>query len=420
MGLDMHEFHYENGSLYCEDVSIDSVIKGYPTPFYLYSYKTVIDHFTKIKEAFKEVDPLICFSMKSNSNLSICKALVNAGAGLDIVSGGELYKALKIGCAPSKIVYASVGKTEEEIAKAIKKGILFFNVESIPELIMIDTVAKGLGKKAKVAIRINPDVKPDTHDYITTGTKEKKFGIDFKTAEDIFDNANKYSHVKLKGVHVHIGSQITDSAPFVSSIKKVLNFLEESNIKIEWLNLGGGFGIVYGEEKATTADEFAKQILPLIKDKPFKIIMEPGRFIVGNSGVLVCKVLYVKKGSTGKNFAIVDAGMNDLLRPSLYEAYHEILPVVERKSEIQKYDIVGPICESGDYLALDRDLPEILPGEYLAVMGAGAYGFTMSSNYNSRPRPAELMTINGEVRVVRSPETYKDLIKGEKVLKELK
>ncbi len=416
----MHEFSYKNGVLHCEDIPLIDIVKEYPTPFYLYSHGTIMDHFCKIREAFKEVDPLVCFSMKSNSNLNICKALVNVGAGLDIVSGGEFYKALKVGCPLDRIVYASVGKTEGEITDIINKGILFFNVESVPELIMIDSIARTLKKKARVAIRLNPDVKTVTHDYITTGTKEKKFGVDFKTAEDIFDNANKYSHVELKGVHVHIGSQITETAPFVNAIKKVLDFLDKSNIEIEWLNLGGGFGIVYGGEKATTAKEFADEIIPLVKDKPFKLILEPGRFIVGNSGVLVCKILYVKEGASGKKFAIVDAGMNDLLRPSLYEAYHTVCPVVERKSKVYKYDVVGPICESGDYLALDREFPELIAGEYLAVMGAGAYGFSMASNYNSRPRPAELMAINGTVKVVRAGETYRDLIRGEKVLKELK
>jgi diaminopimelate decarboxylase len=416
----MHEFNMKNGVMHCEDVPITDIVKEHRTPFYLYSHKTLIDHYNKIREAFNEVDPLICFSMKANSNLSICKALLNAGSGLDIVSGGELYKALKIGCPANKIVYASVGKTEEEIRKAIRAGILMFNVESVPELIMIDSVAKRLRKKAAVAIRINPDVKADTHDYITTGTKEKKFGIDFKLAEDIFDNDNKYSNVELKGIHVHIGSQITDAQAFVTSTKKVLEFIDRNNLAIEWLDLGGGFGIVYNAEKTTTAKEFADHLVPLLKGKPFKIILEPGRFVVGNSGALVTKVLYVKTGSTGKKFAIVDAGMNDLIRPSLYEAYHEIRPIVERKADTEKYDVVGPICESGDYLALGRELPELIAGESLIVLGAGAYGYSMSSNYNSRPRVAEIMVVDGEVRVIRAAEKYRDLIRGEKIPKEIK
>ncbi|MFH1309139.1 MAG: diaminopimelate decarboxylase [Candidatus Omnitrophota bacterium] len=412
----MREYKYKNRVLNCENVALDEVVKQHPTPFYLYSYGTIMDHFNKIKNAFNEIDPLICFSMKSNSNLNVCKALVNAGAGLDIVSGGELYKALKVGCPPEKIVYASVGKTEEEISTAIRKGILFFNVESLPELMMIDTVARRLKKRPNVALRINPDVKADTHDYITTGTKEKKFGIDFNTAEEIFDNANKYSHVVLNGIHLHIGSQITETDPFVKTIKKVLKFIDERNITIEWLNLGGGFGIVYNNEKSTTADDFAKAVIPLLKDKPLKFIFEPGRFIVGNSGILVTKVLYVKTGSTGKKFAIVDAGMNDLIRPSLYDAHHEILPLIKRERKLCKYDVVGPICESGDFFALNRDLPEILPGEYIAIMSAGAYGFVMSSNYNSRPRLAEIMVKQNEVKVIRLAETYRDLIRGEKII----
>jgi len=416
----MHEFNYREGTLYCEDVPLTEIVREYPTPFYLYSYRTLMDHFNKIKEAFSEVDPLICFSMKANSNLNICRALVNAGSGLDIVSGGELFKALKVGCPSEKIVYASVGKTEKEIAAAIKENILFFNVESVPELVMIDTVAKRLRKKTKAALRLNPDVKPQTHDYITTGTKEKKFGIDFKMAEEIFDNANKYSNVDLKGVHVHIGSQITDTGPFVDSLRKVLEFIDSSSVEIESLNLGGGFGIVYDNEKPTTAVEFARELLPLLKGKPFRIILEPGRFIAGNSGILVCRVIYLKTGSTGKKFAIVDAGMNDLIRPSLYEAYHDIRTVVKRESGVQMYDVVGPICESGDYLGLDREFQELLPGEYLAVMSAGAYGFTMASNYNSRPRPAELMVMDGEVKTLRKAENYRDLVRGEKMIKELK
>jgi diaminopimelate decarboxylase len=414
----MREFHFKDGILHCEDIPLTEVVEKFPTPFFLYSPKTLLDHFLKIKEAFSELDPLICFSMKSNSNLNICRILVSAGSGLDIVSGGELYKALKVGCPPEKIVYASVGKTEAEIEKAIRAGILFFNVESKPELIMIDTVARRLKRRPNVALRVNPDVKPDTHDYITTGTKEKKFGVGFKSAEDIFDNANKYSNVSLKGLHVHIGSQITETEPFVNSIKKVLDFLDKSKIEVEWLNLGGGFGIDYGKEKAKTAKELAEKIVPLLKDRNLKIILEPGRFIVGNAGILVCKVLYIKTGDTGKKFAVVDAGMNDLIRPTLYNAYHEILPIVKHRAKAQKYDIVGPICESGDYLALDRELPELVAGNYLAVMSAGAYGYVMASNYNSRPRPAELMVVDEEVKVSRRAESYRDLLRGEKLLKE--
>lgn len=412
----MHDFNYRDNVLYCEDVPVTEVVKEHGTPFYLYSLNSVVGHFDRITAAFRELDPIVCFSMKSNSNLTLCRALVSRGAGLDIVSGGELYKALKVGCPPERIVYASVGKTETEIRQAVKEGILLFNVESVPELIMIDSVAKKMRRKVNVAIRVNPDVRPDTHDYITTGSKEKKFGIDFETVEEIFDNSNKYSHVSLKGLHVHIGSQITDPAPFSEALKKVIEFVDRSGIELEWLNIGGGFGIDYGPEKAVEASRIAEVIVPVLKGRRFKVILEPGRFIMGNSGILVTKVTYIKTGATGKKFAIVDAGMNDLLRPSLYKAYHNIIPLVKRDTERVAYDVVGPICESGDYLGLGREMQELIPGEYLAVMGAGAYGYTMSSNYNSRPRPAELVVMSGQVKVARRAETYKDLIRGEKII----
>ncbi len=416
MEYDMHEFNYRKNILYCEDIAVPDIVKEHGTPFYLYSLKTVLGHLERIKEAFSELDPLICFSMKSNSNLTLCRALVSSGAGLDIVSGGELYKALKVGCPPERIVYASVGKTVSEIRQAINEEILLFNVESVPELIMIDSAAKKLKRKVDVAIRVNPDVTPETHDYITTGSGEKKFGIDFKTVEEIFDNSNKYSHVSLKGLHVHIGSQITDPSPFSEALVKVLEFIDKSGIEPEWLNIGGGFGIDYGPERAAEAADIAAAIVPLLRDRPYKIILEPGRFIMGNSGILVTKVIYVKTNPSGKKFAIVDAGMNDLLRPSLYRAYHDIVPVSQRDASSDIYDIVGPICESGDYLGLKRELQELIPGECLAVMGAGAYGFTMASNYNSRPKPAEIVVIGGQARVARRAETHRDLIRGEKII----
>lgn len=412
----MHDFNYKENLLYCEDIPIKDITEEYGTPFYLYSLNSVMGHFNRIKEAFNELDPLICFSMKSNSNLTLCRALVSSGAGLDIVSGGELYKALKVGCPSDRIVYASVGKTEPEIRQAVKEEILLFNVESIPELILIDSVAKRMKRKVNVAMRVNPDVRPDTHDYITTGSKEKKFGVDFRSVEEVFDNSNKYSHVSLKGLHVHIGSQIIDPAPFAMALGKIMEFIDKSGIELEWMNIGGGFGIDYGPEKAVQADRIAAEIIPVLRGRKFKVILEPGRFIMGNSGILVTKVIYVKTGATGKKFAIVDAGMNDLLRPSLYKAYHEIVPIVRRDSVKTVYDIVGPICESGDYLGLDREMQELIPGEFVAVMGAGAYGFTMSSNYNSRPRPAELVVMGSQVKVARQAETYKDLIRGEKII----
>jgi diaminopimelate decarboxylase len=409
----MHEFQYKNNILYCEDVRVADIAKKVGTPFYLYSHKTMLDHLRKLKAAFEDVNPLICFSMKSNSNLAVCKALINKGAGLDIVSGGELYKAMKIGADPKKIVYASVGKKKEEIEEAIRKRILMFNVESVPELCLINKIAGRMSKKIDVALRLNPDVKPKTHKHVATGEKTTKFGIDLKTAENIFDNANRYPHLNIIGLHLHIGSQITEAAPYIKAIKKIASFIKGARIDVKMLNIGGGLGIIYAEDRPQTAKEFADAVMPLLKKMGLRVILEPGRFIMGNSGILVTSVLYVKK-TPSKKFVIVDAGMNDLIRPSLYDAYHEILPLIKRVGvPTDTVDIVGPICESGDYLGKDRRLQEVKPGDLLAVMSTGAYGFSMASNYNARPRPSEAMVIKGRFYVVRQRERYKDLVRGE-------
>lgn len=419
----MHQFRYKNNDLYCDSLKVEDIARKIPTPFYLYSYSTLIDHYDKLKTAFKKVKPLICFSMKSNSNLSIVKSLLKKGSGLDIVSGGELYRAKLLKVNPKKIVYASVGKTEEEIKDAIKYGILFFNVESAPELELINSVATKLKKKIDVCLRINPNVNALTHHYTTTGKEENKFGLDMEAAEDLFLRKGTFSNIEISGIHVHIGSQITEAKPFVQALKVIISFIkklnDDYNIELKWLNIGGGLGIVYNKEKPQTAQEFADNILPLIKDLKLKIILEPGRFVVGNAGILVTKVIYVKNAPK-KRFVIVDAAMNDLLRPSLYEAYHEIMPLrfqisfFEFKNKLA--DVVGPICESGDFLGKDRRLPDLKPGDLLAVMGAGAYGFSMSSNYNSRRRPAEVMVKNNRIYTIRSRETYKDLVIGERVI----
>src|SRR3989338_2664242 len=344
----MREFRYKNNQLYCEAVRIADIAKKVITPFYLYSYTTLLYHYRKLAEAFSSLRPLICYSMKANSNLSICRALVKAGSGLDIVSGGELYKALLAGCSPKKIVYASVGKTEEEIRRAVAREILFFNVESLHELELINKVAKDIGKAASVALRINPDVQPGTHTYITTGKLTNKFGIDFDAAYKILQNKVKFSSLNFKGLHIHIGSQIIQARPYVLAIKKMAGFiakLKKELIEIEYLNIGGGLGIIYSQEKPQTAKEFADVILPLLKrhKKRLKIILEPGRFISGNSGILVMRVLYQKK-TTSKSFLIVDGGMNDLIRRSFYGAYHEILPVMRRpRMRYETADVVGPI-----------------------------------------------------------------------------
>ncbi|MDD5044906.1 MAG: diaminopimelate decarboxylase [Candidatus Omnitrophica bacterium] len=415
----MHEFKYLNNHLYCERVKVEDVARKHGTPLYLYSYHTLMDHFLKLKTAFKAIEPLICFSVKANSNLALLRAMVDKGAGLDIVSGGELYRALKAGCAPEKIVYASVGKTDEEIEEAIKRNILFFNVESVPELENINRIAAEQERVVNVAIRINPDVEPKTHKFISTGKLTNKFGIDFKTAEKIFKQCYDYSNVRLNGVHIHIGSQITVADPFVAAITKVVKFIEKlkkENIHLQYLNIGGGLGIIYDKETPQTAQKFAVKVLPLLAKTGLKIIMEPGRFIVGNAGILVTKVLYIKSTPL-KKFVIVDAGMNDLIRPALYSAYHQILPLkkAEARGRLEKVDVVGPICESGDFLAKDRLMPKLKAGDYLAVMGSGAYGFSMSSNYNSRRRAAEVLVSKDKARVVRKREDYKDLARNERL-----
>ncbi|MDD5668531.1 MAG: diaminopimelate decarboxylase [Candidatus Omnitrophica bacterium] len=413
----MHEFSYKGSDFFCEGIKVSDLALRFGTPLYVYSYKTLTDHFLKLQSAFREIDPLICFSVKANSNLSVLKALVDKGAGLDIVSGGELFRAKKAGCPLSKIVYASVGKTDKEIEDAVSSGILFFNVESLPELENINRIAGRLGKTVKVALRINPDVEAKTHKFITTGKITNKFGIDFKTAGGIIALRKRFRHALIAGLHIHIGSQITESGPFLAAIKKITVFisrLKDQGVPIEYLNIGGGLGIIYSRETPQTAAEFASKILPLLRNSGLKIIMEPGRFIVGSAGILVARVLYVKKTPL-KKFVIVDGAMNDLIRPALYDAHHEIVPLHRSKRERQKVDIVGPICESGDFLAKGRFVQSVRAGEYIAVMSAGAYGFSMSSNYNSRPRAAEIMVRGKEVILIGRRETYDDLIDREEI-----
>lgn len=418
----MHEFTFKDNQLYCEDVSIASIARSIPTPFFLYSYKTFVDHYVKLKTAFSPIKPLICFSVKSNSNIAVLRSLVKNGAGLDIVSGGELYRARIAGADPKKVVYAGVGKKRDEILDAIKFGILLFNVESVAELDEIQLAAKQLKKKVNIALRVNPDVAAKTHAHIVTGKGDTKFGLDFKAVRGIFASRRNYPNLNIRGVHIHIGSQILDGDPFVDAIKKVLVFLKSNRIKIDYFNIGGGLGIMYSIENPQTAKSFAQKVLPLLKASRLNIILEPGRFISGNSGVLVTKVLYTKETPSNK-FVIVDSGMSDLIRPSLYTAYHKIVPVsvaCDSSENSEKVDVVGPICESGDFLGKDRFLPQMHKGDLLAVMGAGAYGFTMSSNYNSRPRASEVMVIDNKVYVVRKAESYKDLVRGESIPKVLK
>lgn len=415
----MHDFYYLANELYCENVRVRDIAKRVGTPFYLYSYKTLTEHVTKIQRAFRSVKPLICFAMKSNSNLAVLRAVVKKGAGLDIVSGGELFRARKAGCPSNRIVYAGVGKTNQEIEDAIRAKILLFNVESMPELDRIQKVAKRLNKQVNISLRVNPDVDADTHAHITTGKAESKFGIDMDTARLAFMRQTQYPNLSICGIHVHIGSQITKGEPFVLAFRKMLLFvthLEKEGHKIRYLNLGGGLGIIYSDERPQTADEFAKKVLPIFKGKKYKLIFEPGRFISGNSGILVTSVIYVKK-TKAKNFAIVDGGMNDLIRPALYGSFHDVWPINQNGNTKKKmnYDLVGPICESGDFLAKNRSLEELAPNDLVALASAGAYGFSMASNYNARPRAAEVMVRGSKFEVVRARETYQDLVRGEKI-----
>ncbi|MCF7916935.1 MAG: diaminopimelate decarboxylase [Candidatus Omnitrophica bacterium] len=414
----MDYFKFKSKTLYCEDSPVKKIAKKYGTPLFVYSQKTILENFSKLSRAFNQISPLICYSVKANSNLSILKILVKAGAGLDIVSGGELYRAKKVNCPSAKIVFASVGKTEEEIKAAISENIFMFNVESKNELDRINGIAKKAGKKVRVSLRLNPDVEPKTHKYITTGKKETKFGIDKITTKEIIVNADRYKQLIISGIHLHIGSQITESAPFVSALKKTKEFLatipESKNL--EFLNIGGGLGIVYANERPQTAKEFAKNTIPLLKSIGLKVILEPGRFIIGNAGILVTKVLYNKE-SYQKRFIVVDAAMNDFLRPSLYSAYHKIMPIDknDRTSKSKPADVVGPVCETGDFLGKNRKI-KVAEGGYLAVFGAGAYGSSMSSNYNSRCKAAEVLVKGRRAYQIKKRESYPDLIKQEIII----
>ncbi|HEY5648467.1 MAG TPA: diaminopimelate decarboxylase [Nitrospiria bacterium] len=413
----MHDFHYRNNDLYCEDVPVRDIIERHGTPLYIYSAKTLKNHFRAYGTAFSSIPHIISFAMKANSNQAVLRLFAREGGGADIVSGGELYRALAAGMDPRKIIFAGVGKSEDEIRYALESDILMFNVESPAELRQIDAVAGRIGKKGPVAIRVNPDVDPKTHPYISTGMKEHKFGIGIETALDKYRMAMSLEHIEIVGIHQHIGSQLTDVTPYVDAVKRLLGLVEELKkigIDIRYVNIGGGLGITYEDEVPPQPKDLADAIGPLVKDLKCVLIMEPGRSLVGNAGIMATKVLYLKEGE-GKRFVIVDAAMNDLIRPSLYQAYHLIQPVRKMDRQTFKADIVGPICETSDFLARDREIEECREGEALAVMSAGAYGFTMASNYNSRPRTAEVLVNGSEVHLVRERETYEDLIRSEKL-----
>jgi len=470
----VHFFRYRNGHLHCEDVDLTRVAEKFGTPTYVYSAGTILDHYTRVDAALAPLDHLICYAVKANSNRAILKLLADAGAGFDIVSGGELFRVLAAGGNPAKCTFAGVGKSREQIEYALEQGVCSFNIESEAELECIDRIAGAKDNRAPIALRVNPDVYPHTHEYISTGSRENKFGIGLDRVTDVYECAAKMRSIDIVGLQMHIGSQIIEAAPFATAIKKVLPIVRKLRSKygIKFLSIGGGMGIIYrralesgsgkwwhehgGESSAFSIGDYADAIVPSLRDLGIQILVEPGRFLVGNSGVLLTRVLYIKK-SDAKTFVIVDAGMNDLIRPALYHSYHEIVPVKEpstvtptlstprpvaipgggRKApgegetvresksrntstsktkterKITKIDIVGPVCESGDFFALDREMPELHEGDLLAIMSAGAYGFVMASNYNSRPLPAEALVRGDKFALIRRRQTWDDLVRHE-------
>jgi len=411
----MHHFTYKDGRMYCEDVPLEKIAAEVGTPAYVYSRATLERHYRAFDEPLSGVDHIVCFSVKANSNISVLKLFAHMGSGFDIVSGGELYRVQKAGGDTSKVVYSGVGKTRREIKAALEADIMMFSIESFQELEEIDRVAGSMGKRAPVALRINPDVDPKTHPYITTGMQKNKFGIDISAAPDGYRAARAMSNVEPVGVTCHIGSQIAEIRPFVDSLERLRGLvkkLRDDGMDIRYLDLGGGLGITYDDEEPPHPEEYARALTSNARDLDLTLVFEPGRVIAGNAGILLTKTLYIKD-TPKKHFIIVDAAMNDLIRPSLYGAYHEILPVKETGKPALKADVVGPICESGDFLARDRALPDFQPGDLMAVMSAGAYGFTMASNYNSRPRPPEVMVDGASYRIIRRRESYDDLARPE-------
>jgi diaminopimelate decarboxylase len=418
----MHHFHFKRGVLLAEEVPLPEIIQEIGTPCYIYSRATLEHHFRTFDQAFSGIPHLTCYAQKANSNLSLLRLFGRLGGGTDIVSQGELYRALKAGIPPERIVYSGVGKTPEEIRYALKERILLLNVESPEELKLVNDIAGQMKRKAPVGIRVNPDIDPKTHPYISTGLKKNKFGINIKQSLEEYRLAQSLSHLNVVGVDCHIGSQLLETQPFLEAIQKLKNLiaqLKALNINIQYLDLGGGLGITYNQEEPPHPREYAKAIIKELGRMPYTLILEPGRVIVGNAGILVARVLYVKKGEE-KNFVIVDAGMNDLLRPSLYSSFHFIQPVVRRNRPKIQADIVGPICETGDFLGKDRMLPLPKAGDFLAVMSAGAYGFSMASNYNSRPRAAEVLVDGGAYHLIRKRETYAQMVSLESIPKTLR
>jgi diaminopimelate decarboxylase len=452
----VHFFRYRNGKLHCEDVDLAHIAEKFGTPTYTYSAATILDHYTRLDAALAPLDHLICYAVKANSNRAILKLLADAGAGFDIVSGGELFRVLAAGGDPAKCTFAGVGKTRDEIEYALEQGVYSFNVESEAELDCIDRIAVEKKTRAPITLRVNPDVDPHTHRYISTGSRENKFGIALDCISEVYERAAKMRNIEIVGLQMHIGSQITDAAPFANAIAKVAPIVRElkSRYGIKFLSIGGGMGIIYrhalesgsgkwwrdhgSEPTAFRVRDYADAIVPPLRELDIRVLVEPGRFLVGNAGVLLTRVLYIKK-SGAKRFAIVDAGMNDLIRPALYQSYHEIVPVKEpspltptlslrgrggrdapgegeissKSKSTEKIDVVGPVCESGDFFALDREMPGLREGDLVAIMSGGAYGFAMASNYNSRPLPAEVLVRGGKFTLIRRRQAWEDLVRDE-------
>jgi diaminopimelate decarboxylase len=427
----VHSFHYRNGELYCEDVPLSRAASEFGTPLYVYSAGTILDHYRRLDAAVAPLDHLVCYAVKANSNGAILKLLAEAGAGFDIVSGGELFRVLRAGGAAEKCTFAGVGKSPEEIEYALDQGVFSFNVESEAELNWIDRIARGKNVRAPIALRVNPDVDAGTHRYVSTGRSENKFGIALHRVAEVYERAAHLPNIRIRGVQMHIGSQITAAEPFAEAVAKVAPLVRElkERYAIEFFSVGGGMGIIYrralesgtgkwwhehgGEAAAFSVADYAAAIVPPLRALNLRVLLEPGRFLVGNAGVLLTRVRYLKEAQQ-KKFVIVDAGMNDLIRPALYQSYHEVVPVREPASaKVESVDVVGPVCESGDFFAQDRELPPVNEGDLIALMSAGAYGFAMASNYNSRPFPAEVLVSGDRFSLIRRRQTTEDLVREE-------
>jgi diaminopimelate decarboxylase len=428
----VHSFHYRENRLFCEQADLGNVAREFGTPLYVYSEGTILDHYRRLDAALAPLDHLICYAVKANSNRAILKLLDKAGAGFDIVSGGELARVRAAGGSPWKCTFAGVGKSREEIEEALEQGLYSFNVESEAELDYINEIAGARNLRARVALRANPDVDPHTHEYISTGREENKFGIALEQLRAVYERAAKMASIDIVGLQMHIGSQITEAEPFAMAVEKVAPIVRDLKSKygIEFFSIGGGIGIVYESSIASGTSEwwdsrkgqasqqvsiqqYSDALVPPLRELGVRILLEPGRLLVGNAGVLLTRVRYIKS-SGRKKFAIVDAGMNDLIRPALYHSYHEIVPVAQPSARAtEKIDIVGPVCESGDFFALDREMPPLQAGDLLAIMSAGAYGFVMASNYNSRPLPAEALVRGDRFALIRDRQEIGDLVRGE-------